>query len=190
MLLTVSTNLVAHVAEHSHTEEPAISTPDTSPTDTGTSEQEIIQLEYFPTYHPLVVHFPIVLLITGAVLHILNLFFKSKSIDYVTLGLIAVGAITAWISGNIFHPHLSPDAPILVKETLEKHEQMAYWTIILSFAATLFKVLELRFPRIKWITAILAIAASITVSITGHHGAVLTHQMGVGAKGKYLQLTH
>ncbi len=154
---------------------------------TEQSDEEIY-LRDFPTYHPLVVHFPIVLLLLAAVLQIVVLFVNNKTLDYVILGVVGAGAISGFIAGNFVHPHLASNVPTVILEIFEEHEEWAQISVILAFAGTILKAIELKFSRVKWLTAVVLIAAAVAVSVAGHHGAELTHKMGVGAKGQYLEM--
>ncbi len=154
---------------------------------TEQSDEEIY-LRDFPTYHPLVVHFPIVLLLLAAVLQIVALFIKNKTLDYVILGVVGAGAVSGFIAGNFVHPHLASNVPTVILEIFEEHEEWAQISVILAFAGTILKAIELKFSRVKWLTAVVLIAAAVAVSVAGHHGAELTHKMGVGAKGQYLEM--
>lgn len=150
-------------------------------------------LSEFPTLHPLVVHFPIVLLIIAALLQWVGLLVYKKEITIVAWALLLLGFIGAYASSTWFHAHTSQLAPA-IQAVLEEHEKYASYTQWLSGIALLVQSVNLFFlKRNVWITASMAIlmtAAAFFVAYTGHHGAELVHKHGVGAKGYLLEQHH
>jgi len=145
----------------------------------------------FTTLHPLVVHFPIVLLIIAALLQLIGVFYTKNNWDYITLFLILGGALGAYLSGSFFHPHtegLSHEA----HEILERHELYASLTLYSSIAALLMKLATMflfkgRKRLLEIITTVVLLFSAISVSAAGHLGAYLTHVEGVGPQGKYIE---
>ena len=66
--------------------------------------KEEISIGDFPSLHPLVVHFPIVLLLLAAVFRLLQLFIMNRNLDWVILFCIGFGFIGAYIAGTFVHP--------------------------------------------------------------------------------------
>ena len=135
-------------------------------------------LDDFPTLHPLVVHFPIVLLLFAVLSQIVSFFIFKEQLSWVTLIMILVGVAGAYAAGKYVHPHtaeLSNQAQWL----LEKHESFADYTIWFGFSALIIKIVSHFFlKRIIWAEAIVTaclIGAAFSVSKTGHYGAQLTH---------------
>jgi uncharacterized membrane protein len=144
----------------------------------------------FPNYHPLIVHFPIVLLIIATLFQLLSFFVFKREFGWVTLILLALGVITAWLSSNIFHAH--PDELAgRAKEIFETHEQMAALTWWFSLASLIGKIISYFFLKgkgwLEFIVLLLLTASAITVSIAGHHGAMLVHMEGIGPEGSHLE---
>ncbi|HOK99571.1 MAG: DUF2231 domain-containing protein [Bacteroidales bacterium] len=145
----------------------------------------------FPTLHPLVVHFPIVLLLLASILQVLRVVLKKKRWDDMILYLLAGGIITAYLAGEVFHPHtegLSSHATII----LERHELFASLAMFSALAALLSKITAMYFYRkrqlmLEMITAVILLVAAASVSVSGHWGAYLTHIEGVGPQGKFLE---
>src|SRR5690606_450143 len=54
----------------------------------------------FPTIHPLIVHFAIVLLIVGAILAVVNIYFIKKELAWTAFALVLVGFIAAYLAGR------------------------------------------------------------------------------------------
>lgn len=144
----------------------------------------------FPTLHPLIVHFPIMLIILAAVLQLLSLRVFQKEIGWLVLALAFVGAITAWLSSNTFHPHtvgLTESAQQLLLE----HEQYASLTFWFTVAGLAVKALSNFVLKRAWwsesVATLLLIGAAVAVAIAGHHGAELVHKEGVGPRGDFLE---
>jgi uncharacterized membrane protein len=146
----------------------------------------------FATLHPLVVHFPIVLLIIAALLQLIGLFYSKNNWDYITLFLLAAGALGAYLSGSFFHPHtegLTHEA----HKILERHELFASLTLISSVVALLLKVVAMYVFKSKKrlfeiLTALMLLFSAVSVSFAGHWGAYLTHIEGVGPQGKFIEI--
>jgi uncharacterized membrane protein len=147
-------------------------------------------VEDFPNYHPLVVHFPIVLLIFAGVFQILAFFVYRNEFSIATLILLALGTVSVWLASNTFHAHPA-NLPEQMNALFESHELMAKYTWWLALAALAGKVVSHFFIKRKWwseaLIVILLVGAAITVSIAGHHGAQLVHMGGVGPQGNYLE---
>ncbi|MGC8802177.1 MAG: DUF2231 domain-containing protein [Bacteroidales bacterium] len=150
----------------------------------------IVSSKTFPTLHPLVVHFPIVLLILACILQLLRLVLSRKHWDELILYVLAGGIVTAYLAGEIFHPHtegLSPQTAII----LERHELFASIAMFSALVALLSKITGMYFYQVRQmileiITAVILFVAATSVSVSGHWGAYLTHIEGVGPQGKYL----
>ncbi len=151
--------------------------------------QEMEAISAFPNYHPLVVHFPIVLLIMALMFQILSFFYFKKEFGWTTFILLALGVIATWLSSNTFHAMPGPIAG-KAREIFVTHERMANFTLWFGLGALLFKTVSLFILRIKWwaemAVALLLVGSAITVSIAGHHGAMLVHMEGIGPMGRYL----
>ncbi len=148
------------------------------------------ELQDFPTLHPLVVHFPIVLLLLAALSQIAGLFFFKNELNWVTLFLIAGGFAGAYIAGSYVHPHTAGLSDLAEKILLE-HENYASYTTWLGGIAFLLKAASHFFLKRKlWgeiIVALVLAASAYTVSTAGHYGAQLIHIEGVGAKGEFIE---
>lgn len=144
----------------------------------------------FPTLHPLVVHFPIVLIILAAIIQLASLFVFRRELSWLVVFLAAFGAVGAYLSSNVFHPHttgLSENAQRLLTE----HELYADWTFWLAVAGLFAKGISNFFLDRKWwsegVASVALILAATAVAVAGHHGAELVHKEGVGPQGKFLE---
>ncbi len=155
------------------------------------AQNEELEINYtFPNYHPLIVHFPIVLLIIATLVQLFSFFIFKKELSWVALILLALGVIVTWLSSNTFHAH-PHELTGSSKEIFEIHEQMAMFTWWFSLAALSAKIISQLFLKRKLWLEIMATAllltSAVTVSIAGHHGAMLVHIEGIGPKGNHLE---
>ena len=144
----------------------------------------------FPTLHPLVVHFPIVLLLLAAFSQMASLFVFKNELSWVTMLLVTGGFIGAYVAGNNVHPH-TVELEGMAAKILTEHENYANYTVWLSGIAALLKIVSHFFLKRKlWseilVTALL-IGSTYCVSTAGHLGAQLIHIEGIGAKGNFLE---
>lgn len=169
-------------------EMPAAASPEAPPAPVPEAAAEVTK---FPNYHPLVVHFPIVLLIFAAVFQLLAFLFYKKEMSIAAILLIAVGVVSVWLASNTFHGHAG-ELPERIRAIFEEHERMADYTLWFSAAALAVKIVSHSLLSRRWWSEAAALAllagAAVTVSIAGHHGAQLVHIEGVGPKGNYLEI--
>lgn len=140
-------------------------------------------------WHPMVVHFPIVLLLGATLLHILWYFCSSATARFVkkmSRVLLYAGTVAVWIT--IYTGTL---ADSIVTRTLcdptvlESHENTAFTVGYLFSAATLLDLIHFIplkiFDKIKnkfkgWIVTLLLIAGSLYLGYAAHLGATLVYQ--------------
>lgn len=191
LLVLFLASSTGQVFAHEHENETVhVSTTDSLMQIEMEAHQQMEAVSAFPNYHPLVVHFPIVLLIIATLFQLLSFFVFKKEFSWVAFILLASGTITSWLSSNTFHAETGTLTGV-AKEIFETHEQMADLTWWFSLAALLAKIISHFFMNRKmWleiIASVLLLASAITVSIAGHHGAMLVHMEGIGPMGKYLE---
>ncbi len=129
--------------------------------------------------HPMLVHFPIALIVVGFVADVASLFFKkdaclSKAGFYLLLAG-TLSAVLALLTGALFTSEMSGTAGD-VKET---HELFAWITVIASVIASLFRIFlvvkKSEQSDLKWIGFALYCLTAISVSITGFFGGSLVY---------------
>lgn len=147
----------------------------------------------FPHIHPLIVHFPIMLLMIAAAIQLVNIYFFRKELNWVVTVLTLIGFITAYASTYWAHPH-TDGLTEHAKLVLEQHDKYADLTIYFSSAGLLAQMLTLLVLKEKrWgvvVAALILTGAGYSVAMTGHYGAQLVHIEGVGPQGKYLEHHH
>lgn len=144
--------------------------------------------EGFPNIHPMIVHFPIVLLLLALVAQIATLVVKSnlKALNTVTLFFLITGTIGSLIAVQTA-PHISGDANTEAFEIFEEHRRFALFTFWTALGVSALHFIFIKWYYRKWnnliITLLLIILASF-VFITGHNGAKLVYIHSIGPKGK------
>jgi uncharacterized membrane protein len=141
--------------------------------------------------HPAVVHFPIVLILLGAVVAVVAVFLRRWHLPMLAAIVLVGGAggalVATWtgeeeaeMAGEISEP---ADA------LLEEHEEWGEWTRNVAIVAALLAVgaagvgltRHLRVARgIGVATALVAVVAAYSVGMTGHYGGLLVYKHGVG----------
>ncbi|MEO6902652.1 MAG: DUF2231 domain-containing protein [Bacteroidia bacterium] len=143
-------------------------------------------LKEFSNLHPLVVHFPIVLLLLAVLVQLAVLFFpKNNQLKWLTFLLLASGCIAALVA--IYTAvHISGDADDKAIEIFETHQFFGKLTFWFSFAATILRFITLKWFKKKlleiFVSAVI-ITTAVLVTITAHRGAQLVHIYDVGPKG-------
>ena len=151
-----------------------------------------VPVKEFPNLHPLVVHFPIVLLIVAALMQVAGLFFSSRPYAIAVAVIASLGFLGAYLASNNFHGHAS-ELTGAAGELFENHEYWAFWSVRLAGIGALIQIISLFVNRKIWIKAAVAVflvGSAVCVSISGHHGAELVHKYGIGPKGEYLEQHH
>ena len=150
-------------------------------------------LNDFPTLHPLIVHFAIVLIIVAAGLQLLNLVLMKKEISWIIAGILLAGVLAAWFASKNFHPH-THGITEHAKQVLAQHDKWADWTINSGMVALLLQLVNLfLFKGKRWAAAMVAMVLAVSaysVARAGHYGAQLVHLEGIGPQGKYLEMEH
>ena len=149
--------------------------------------------------HPLIVHFPIALLLFAPLFIVIGVLRKPKaSLPFLIVALIlmTLGTAATFVaasSGEAAGELADKDST--VKAVLEQHEELAQTTesafsaLTLIFAAILFVPRLLRRERTRVISTILPLVflvfyatGAILLANTAHQGGRLVHELGVKAQ--------
>jgi len=134
--------------------------------------------------HPLLVHFPIALVIFGFLAELAFLFFKKENslskMGYYLLIAGTLAAIVTWLTGNFFTTEMDGAAG-KIRET---HELFATITlgflVVTSVLRTALLMLKNENPALKITAFILYGFAAISVGITGYFGGTLVYNFMLG----------
>lgn len=129
--------------------------------------------------HPMLVHFPIALVMFGFIIELASLIIKKElCLPKLSLYLLVTGTlatIVTWLSGVLFTSEMSGAAG----SVKESHELFAFITMCLLIATSIMRLMltlgKKENSTLKWISFILYGIAAITVSITGFFGGTLVY---------------
>ncbi len=129
--------------------------------------------------HPMLVHFPIALLLVGFLTEIAALVYKKEthfaqfSFYLLLLGTLAI--IVTWLSGALFTPHLEGAAG----ELRETHEHVGMAATILAIVTLAIRLYQLRQPTENALLQKISVAtyalAALLVALAGALGGNLVH---------------
>ena len=146
---------------------------------------ELILPDWVPNMHPMVVHFPIALLIVAVLADILALILRTRvALARLSTGLFVIGALAllfAWLSGRA-----AADSVVVsgaANAVLTDHSDWA--TILLwyygIYALVRLVLWRLRFPTVIWVPLAVIGAGGLWLMVQSSHlGARLVFEQGVG----------
>ena len=117
---------------------------------------DLIAQYEIPFLHPLLVHFPLVLLLLGAASAGFYLLLGRAVWRQAGLILFVLGALTAWAAGETGHDlHNAVEGDPIVEQVVQRHQDGAEWTLwtsalaALAFALVSLARVRVRLPRRK-----------------------------------------
>ena len=135
--------------------------------------------------HPMVVHFPIALILAGILADVAFMVYK-KEICFSKAGLYlmvlgSLGAIAAFLTGEFLTSHPEEGEIMTV---FERHETGAWITLIAMVVGTAFRLYLAASKKeqssLKWIVFCFFVVAAASVSFTGLLGGVMVYDYMVG----------
>lgn len=140
----------------------------------------------FESLHPLLVHFPIALLVVVALFDLVALAFPRAELARTSLYLsaaAAIGAVAAYFSGEAAEEPVEHLAGIA--HVLERHEDLGKLLVMAALGALVLRAVV--YAR-RWhepvagrsLVAVLGLALAVLVGLTGHAGGQLVYDYGAG----------
>lgn len=135
--------------------------------------------------HPMLVHFPIALLIVGILAEVVGLALKKKFFSdaaFLLLILGAAGAVAAVLSGSNAAEGIEEAGTL--KQAVEAHEgaaELAMWLTVIaaSFRTALF-VMKKHKGALQYVSAVLFLIAVLAVARAGYYGGELVFKHAAG----------
>jgi uncharacterized membrane protein len=134
----------------------------------------------FEHIHPMIVHFPIALILVGFVAEVAYFFFKKEPLfSAASLWLLAVGSVSAvfaYVSGAFLTRELYGEAGS-VQSLLELFSEI---TVVSALIGASFKIYlkteKKEDSALKWIGFAIYAFTVVSVIITGHYGGMLVYK--------------
>lgn len=131
-------------------------------------------------FHPMLVHFPIALIMIGFIAELASLYFKKEyCLSFAGFHLLIIGAIAAlaaYLTGEFFTGEMSGAAGD-IKNTHELFATITLWTVLVNAAfRIILKATKKEKGVFKWIAFTLYAISAIAVSITGFYGGTLVYE--------------
>ncbi|MCX6225060.1 MAG: hypothetical protein NTV01_10000 [Bacteroidia bacterium] len=137
-------------------------------------------------FHPMIVHFPVALILVGFLADVLFLFFrKEKCLSKTGLYLMVLGTLgagAAFLTGHLFTAEPTEGS---IVEIFTRHETLALVTLLIMTIGTLIRVGVLVFknekPVYQWLVFVLYFLGAASVAVTGFLGGtmVMDYMMGL-----------
>ncbi|NVO03709.1 MAG: DUF2231 domain-containing protein [Bacteroidetes bacterium] len=136
-------------------------------------------------FHPMIVHFPIALIMVGFIADLFSLFLSKKEpslskIGFYLMILGTLGAIAAFLTGEFFTTKKIGEAGLV----LAQHEMFAKITMGIMIFASIFRIYLVIAKKensaLKYFVILLIAIAAATVSYTGFLGGNLVYNFMIG----------
>ncbi len=142
--------------------------------------------DWAPNIHPLIIHFPIALLLVAVFIDAVSIWFQKDWLYKSSLMMYlfgTLGAIVAYITGRIAADTVSPS--FQAELTMSKHSDWALYTVLFFSIYTLIRLIFQKKinPEDKLIrlaVLIIALAGVFLLVSTGDLGGKLVFKYGVG----------
>ncbi len=137
--------------------------------------------------HPMIVHFPIALILVGFLFELASLFIKKELFSTVAFYLLILGTLgiaAAYLSGDLAGEGISETGAL--KTALETHEHaagLALWIIIsASVIRIAYILLKDKIKFLRWVSFVLFAVGVFAVARTGYYGGQLVYKHAAGVQ--------
>tara|TARA_B110000495_G_scaffold6545_1_gene4840 strand:+ start:513 stop:1547 length:1035 start_codon:yes stop_codon:yes gene_type:complete len=141
--------------------------------------------DYIPNIHPLIIHFPIVLIPLGFVVHLICVFLKRMDEFRFPIGLLYLAATASSSAAFLSGRQAADTVSVLAQANLvlSEHADLALWTLSISVTVTLLYGLWLRSKDLSflpWVVLALSLVNIGFLVVTADHGGQLVYRFGTG----------
>ena len=140
-------------------------------------------LQHLQNIHPLVVHFPIALLMSAALFYALAWVFRKDTLTAAAFSLLILGTISACVAaGTGLYAEDGVMVSFSVREhLLEHHEQLMLATTGLSIVLSVWAVTARPFPKKgRWIFLLLFLILLGIMTVGADYGARMVYDYNAG----------
>lgn len=137
--------------------------------------------------HPMIVHFPIALLIIAFLADLAGIVFKRdffSKVGFLLLALGTAGLIAAFFSGNYAAGGLTEAGTL--KMAIERHEdaaELTLWLMIITFLVRLGLILARKYQgAVRVVPILLFLIAVLSMARTGYYGGELVFKHAAGVQ--------
>lgn len=137
--------------------------------------------------HPMIVHFPIALLIVGFLAEVIGAFTKKEFFSKAGLYLLilgTLGVVAAYLTGNLAGDGVTEAGAL--KQALEVHEEAAELSLWLMVSAALIRIALVLFKKyagaLKWIAVTVFFLGVLSIARTGYYGGELVFKHAAGVQ--------
>lgn len=136
-----------------------------------------------PNLHPIIVHFPIALIIVAVICDLIGIISRKRSFIQ-TANIVsvfaAIGAVFAVVTGLLAEGSIWHPGP--AHEILETHEMFGFIFLGVIIVTVIFRLAigDKIYSRLKWIGFIMVLIASGIVGYGGYLGGEMVYTHGAG----------
>jgi len=137
--------------------------------------------------HPMIVHFPIALLIVGFLFDLLSLILKKEFFGragFYLLILGTIGVIAAYLSGEYAGGGITETGAL--KQALEIHETAALFSLWIMVGTALVRIALVAFKKysgmLRWMAFALFLLGVLSIARTGYYGGELVFKHAAGVQ--------
>ena len=137
--------------------------------------------------HPMIVHFPIALLLVGFLADAVGLIFKKEFFTragFYLLILGTLGVVSAYLSGNYAGEGVTEAGAL--KQALETHEDAATITLWLMIGVALIRIAMVTLKKYigvyRWIAFAIFFLGVLSIARTGFYGGELVYKHAAGVQ--------
>ena len=137
--------------------------------------------------HPMIIHFPIALLMIGFLADIIGVVFKKEfftKAGFYLLILGTIGVIAAYLSGNLAGEGIEEAGSL--KQALENHEhaaELSLWLMVATAVVRLAIVTAKKYTGVfKYAALVLFLAGVLSIVRTGYYGGELVYKHAAGVQ--------